>query len=27
VFTTQKPKNKFDEDWAFEHEMVCGYIR
>jgi len=26
VFTTQKPKNISDEDWAFEHEMVCGYI-
>jgi len=27
VFTTQKPENKSDEDWVFEHEMVCGYIR
>jgi len=26
VFTTQKPENKSDEDWTFEHEMVCGYI-
>jgi len=27
MFTTKKPENKSDEDWAFEHEMVCGYIR
>ena len=26
VFTTQKPENKSDEDQAFEHEMVYGYI-
>jgi len=23
----RKPENKSDKDYAFEHEMVCGYIR
>lgn len=27
VFATQKPENKSDEEWAFEHEQVCGFIR
>ncbi|VFQ98154.1 unnamed protein product [Cuscuta campestris] len=27
VFATQKPESKSDEEWAFEHEMVCGFIR
>ena len=26
MFITQKSKNKSNEEWAFEHEMVCGYI-
>ena len=27
VFTTTKPEGKTDEEWAFEHEQVCGFIR
>ncbi|VFQ70960.1 unnamed protein product [Cuscuta campestris] len=27
LFATQKPESKSDEEWAFEHEMVCGFIR
>ncbi|KAG6407327.1 hypothetical protein SASPL_130316 [Salvia splendens] len=27
VFASEKPQTKNDEDWAFEHEQVCGYIR
>lgn len=27
VFATQKPDFKSDEDWEFEHEQVCEYIR
>lgn len=27
VFTTEKPNEKTDEEWAFLHRQVCGYIR
>ncbi|TYI24306.1 hypothetical protein ES332_A06G225000v1 [Gossypium tomentosum] len=27
VFTTQKPDSKNDEEWEFEHQQVCGFIR
>ena len=27
VFASKKPQSKNDEDWAFEYEQVCGYIR
>ncbi|KAG8478926.1 hypothetical protein CXB51_028925 [Gossypium anomalum] len=27
VFTTQKPDSKSDEEWEFEHQQVCGFIR
>ena len=27
VFATEKPKDKTDEDWKFEHQQVCGFIR
>nr|QIA97933.1 hypothetical protein AP_R.00g000310-v1.0.a3 [Amaranthus palmeri] len=27
VFTTQKPDGKSEEQWEFEHEQVCGFIR
>ncbi|KAF2297223.1 hypothetical protein GH714_019623 [Hevea brasiliensis] len=27
VFATQKLKSKSNEDYEFEHEQVCGYIR
>lgn len=27
VFATQKPESKSDEEWEFEHEQVCGFIR
>ncbi|KAH7568362.1 hypothetical protein JRO89_XS07G0281800 [Xanthoceras sorbifolium] len=27
VFTTVKPDGKTDEEWDFEHEQVCGFIR
>jgi len=27
MFTIQKSKNKSDEEWAFEHEMIWDYIR
>lgn len=27
VFSTQKPEEKSDVDWEFEHNQVCGYIR
>lgn len=27
VFSSQKPEDKSDEDWEFEHNQVCGYIR
>ena len=27
VFSTTKPENKTDEEWEFEHEQVCGFIR
>ena len=27
VFATIKPKGKSEEEWAFEHEQVCGFIR
>ena len=27
MFATEKPKDKTDEDWKFEHQQVCGFIR
>ncbi|KAK8537987.1 hypothetical protein V6N12_044126 [Hibiscus sabdariffa] len=27
VFTTQKLDSKSDEEWEFEHQQVCGFIR
>ena len=27
VFSTQKPESKTDEEWEFEHQQVCGFIR
>ncbi|KAH7576302.1 hypothetical protein JRO89_XS01G0031200 [Xanthoceras sorbifolium] len=27
VFTTIKPNGKTDEEWDFEQEQVCGFIR
>ncbi|CAO2816166.1 unnamed protein product [Amaranthus hypochondriacus] len=27
VFTTLKPDDKSKEEWEFEHEQVCGFIR
>lgn len=27
VIVTQKAENKSDEEWKFEHEQVCGFIR
>ena len=27
VFATTKPNGKTDEEWAFEHEQVCGFIQ
>ena len=27
VFASEKPSSKSDEDWKFEHEQVCGFIR
>ncbi|KAJ0026150.1 hypothetical protein Pint_07933 [Pistacia integerrima] len=27
VFASEKPNSKSDEEWEFEHEQVCGYIR
>ena len=27
VFLSQKPKSKNDEEWDFEHQQVCGFIR
>ncbi|CAL1379917.1 unnamed protein product [Linum trigynum] len=27
VFSSSKPKGKSDEDWKFEHQQVCSYIR
>ena len=27
VFATTKPEGKTEEEWAFEHEQVCGFIR
>ena len=27
VFATQKPDSMSDEDWDFEHQQVCGFIR
>jgi len=27
IFGTQKPDSMFDEEWGFEHERVCGFIR
>ena len=27
VFGTQKPDSMSDEEWGFEHERVCGFIR
>lgn len=27
VFATEKPESKTDEDWSFEHQQVCGFIR
>lgn len=26
VFTRNKPQDKLDEEWAFEHEEVWGFI-
>ncbi|KAK9042947.1 hypothetical protein V6N11_071300 [Hibiscus sabdariffa] len=26
-FATQKPDSKSDEEWEFEHQQVCGFIR
>lgn len=27
VFASEKPKSKTDEDWSFEHQQICGFIR
>lgn len=27
VFATKKPDSKSDEEWEFEHQQVCGFIR
>ena len=27
VFSAHKPENVTDENWKFEHQQVCGYIR
>ena len=27
MFATEKPKDKTDEEWKFEHQQVCGFIR
>lgn len=27
VFASEKPESKTDEDWSFEHQQVCGFIR
>ena len=27
VFTTVKPEGKTDEEWEFDHEQVCSFIR
>ncbi|MDV3181216.1 MAG: hypothetical protein Q8830_03320, partial [Candidatus Phytoplasma australasiaticum] len=27
VFSTVKPEVMFEDEWVFEHERVCGYIR
>ena len=27
VFSLQKPEDRTDEEWEFEHNQVCGYIR
>lgn len=27
VFAAHKPENMTDENWDFEHQQVCGYIR
>nr|AAV88069.1 hypothetical retrotransposon [Ipomoea batatas] len=27
VFASAKPENMSDEEWDFEHQQVCGYIR
>ena len=27
VFSAHKPENVTDENWEFEHQQVCGYIR
>lgn len=27
VFATQKPESKTEEEWEFEHQQVCGFIR
>ena len=27
VFTTQKPDSMSEEEWDFEHQQVCGFIR
>lgn len=27
VFSEEKPEGKTDDQWLFEHEQVCGFIR
>ncbi|RDX97304.1 hypothetical protein CR513_19938, partial [Mucuna pruriens] len=27
IFAAQKPKSMSDEEWNFEHQQVCGFIR
>ena len=27
VFAIEKPESKSEEDWEFEHQQVCGFIR
>jgi len=27
IFTTQKPDSMSEEEWDFEHQQVCGFIR
>ena len=27
LFSDEKPESKADEQWQFEHEQVCGFIR
>jgi len=27
VITTQKPDSMSEEEWDFEHQQVCGFIR